>query len=257
MATAPTSVSADPALDAHVFWHKFKGQIIGVILLTALAIIGFGAYQLYSNKQNDSAATALASAKTADDFQRVIKDYGSTPAAASAALLLADEQRKAGKLAESNATLQAFIDKHPKHELTGTAGLGIAANLEKMGKTDEALARYRQIAKDEPQSFVAPLALVSQVPLLKTKNQIDEARVAYETVINQYPQSIWAMQAMQDLRTLKAANAPAQDGPGHPPLSPQMGVPPAALRGPAAPPSAAPMPNAPRPPQPSAAPTKK
>jgi predicted negative regulator of RcsB-dependent stress response len=243
MATAQP-VSRDPALEAHAFWHKFKTQIVAVIFLAVLAIVVLGAYKLYSDQRDSTAAAELAAAKTPQDYEQVIARYANAPAAASASLLLAEAQRNQRKFAESNATLQAFIDKNPKHELASTAELAIAANLESMGKTDEALARYRQIAKDYAQTFAAPLALISEVPILKAKNQADAARVVYETIINQYGNSLWAMQAMQELRSMKpAAGAPQSPSPGV--NRPPMGIPPA-LRAPMALP-AAPGPNLPKP----------
>lgn len=205
-------VSRDPALEAHALWYTFRREIAAAIVLAMLAIIGLGGYKLYSGQRDASAAAQLAAAKTAQDYEQVIALYPGTSAGASACLLLAEAQRKDHKLVESNATLQAFIDKNPKHELVSTAETAIAANLEAMGKTDEALSSYQQVAAKYPDSFSAPLALMSQVPLLKAKNQNDAARRVCETVINQYSKSFWAMQAMQELRSLKPSGAPQATG---------------------------------------------
>ena len=124
------------------------------------------------------------------------------------------------------------------------AALGLAANLEAMGKTDEALARYRDIAKTYAHTFAGPIALSSQVPILKAKGQIEEARVVDETIINQYQSSVWAMQAMQELRTLKVSQGATPPGGAKPPLPlPPIAAPPS-LPGPAPVP---PNPNAPKP----------
>jgi predicted negative regulator of RcsB-dependent stress response len=237
MATAP-SASRDPVLEAHAFWYKFKTQIVALIFLVVLAIVAFGAYKLYSDRRDSAAAAALAAAKTPQDYEQVMARYPNAPAGASASLFLADAQRNQRKFTESNATLQAFIDKHPKHELVSTAALAVAANLEAMGKVDEALAQYQQVAKDYAQTFAAPLALISEVPILKAKNKTEEARVVYETIISQYGNSLWAMQAMQELRSMKpAAGASLVPGTGsNRPLMP-MGAPPT-LRAPLAVPQA-------------------
>src|SRR4051794_19930161 len=202
MATAPVT-SSDPALDAHAAWYKFKNQIVAFLLLVVIAIIVYGAYRIYSDRRAAAAAAALATAKTGPEFEQVTKDYSGSPAAASAMLFLADAQRGQKQFGEANGTLEKFLKENPKHELAPSAELTIAGNLEAMGKPDEAIARYRQVARNYPKSFAAPLALMAEVPLLKAKNQIDDARQVFETVINQYQGTIWAMQAMQELRTLK------------------------------------------------------
>jgi predicted negative regulator of RcsB-dependent stress response len=207
MATTPT-ISRDPTVDAQVFWLKYRTEIVVAIVLAIMAIAGYGGYRFYSARQESTASEMLATAKTAHDYEEVVSQYPKTAAAASAYLLLAEAQRNERKFAESNATLQAFIDKNPKHELVSTAALGIAVNLQSMGKMDEALAAYQQVAAKYPTSFNAPVALISQIALLKAKNQDDAARRVCETVLTQYRESIWAGEAMRQLRTLKPSAAP-------------------------------------------------
>ncbi len=219
-------VSRDPALEAHALWYNFRREIAAAIVLAILAIIAWGGYKLYSDRREGDAATMLATARNAQDYEQVIARYPGTSAGASACLLLAEAQRKDRKFVESNATLQAFIDKNPTHELVSTAEMGVAVNLEAMGKTDEALSGYQRVAAKYPDSFSAPLALISQVPLLKAKKQDDAARRVCETIINQYGRSFWAMQAMQELRSLKPSGLPQGPGtlpvrPGGPPAGPQ------------------------------------
>jgi len=202
MPTVPPP-SYDAALETRVFWERFKTEIIAALIIVVLAIIGFGAYRFYIDRNAAAASALLASAKSADAYQQVIADYPNTPAAADAYLLLAEAQRKEKKFADANATLQVFIDKNPNHELVSTAKMAMAANLESMGKNDQALSMYQQIASTYPNSFNAPLALLSQVYLLKPKNQTEEARRLCETILTRYRESFWAGEAAQELRLLK------------------------------------------------------
>jgi predicted negative regulator of RcsB-dependent stress response len=244
MATAQP-VSRDPALEAHALWYKFRGEIAALVVVVILGIIALGVYKLYTDRRDSSAADLLAAAKSAPDYEQVIAQYPNTPAGASAHLLLAEAQRKDRKLVESNATLQVFIDKNPKHELVSTAEMGIASNLEAMGKTDEALSSYQRIAAKYPTSFTAPLALISQVSLLKAKNQPDAARRVCETILTQYRESFWAGEAMRELRSLKpagGAQAPGASGAKPavvpPLLRPPMMLPPAPAPAPSGAPAA-------------------
>jgi predicted negative regulator of RcsB-dependent stress response len=228
-------VSRDHALGAEVTWFRFRREILASIIILILLAAGWGVYKFYADRQESSAATALAAAHDAGDYERVIQQYGNTAAGASAALLLAEAQRKDKKFLESNATLQLFIDKHPEHELVPTAKIAMAGNLESMGKIDEALTLNKQTAANYAKTFAAPLALLSEVALLKARNQTEEARRVCETVLTQYSDSYWAGEAMRELRALKPpANAHAPGAPGANP-----GIPAALARPPAMPPPGA------------------
>ena len=234
MATAPitptsTPADHDPLLETQVFWMKYKTPIIIGVLVLVLAIVGYGAYQFISARQELAAAEMLGRAKTAADYQKVIVEHPGSRAAPTAALLLATEQRKEGKFAGANTTLQSFIDRHPNHQLVTTAQMGIAANFDSLGRPDDALETYRRIAADHSKSFNAPLALISQIPLLKAKGQIDEARRVAETVMTQYGDSFASQEAQRYLRSLKPAPTPA---------APAAGASPAAAPAQAAPPEA-------------------
>ena len=243
-----TTLSRDPTLDAHVFWYRYRTEIVAVIVLLALGAIGFAGYRFYSLHQQGAAAEVLAKAKTAQDYQRVIADYGSTPAGATAYLLLAQAQRNEGKFAESNITLQSFVEKNPMHEFVATARMAIAANLESIGKTDEALATYQRVVASYPHNFEAPVALISEVRIFKAKNQTDAARRACETILTEHRDSIWAGEAMRELRSLKPTESAAGPGasaaakPGPKPNG--APTPPPLLARPTALPSSAPVPSA-------------
>jgi TolA-binding protein len=165
-----------------------------------------------------AASAMMASAKTAVDYQEVINRYNDTSAAAAAYLLLADAQRKDGKFADANNTLQTFIAKFPEHELVSTARMATAANLESLGKQDDALAMYQVIGSLNAGSFNAPHALLAQAQILEAKNRVEEARRVCETIMTKYRDSYAALEAARVLRTLKPA-APQTSSMGTPPVS--------------------------------------
>ena len=243
-----TTISRDPRVEAHVFWFKHRREILLGIVAVVTALLVYGGFWLYSDRREAAASASLSGARDAGGYQQVISRYENTPAGASAYLLLADAQRKDAKYADANATLQKFIDKHPKHELVTAARMAIAANLQSLGRMDEALSAYQRVAADYPKSYLAPLALVSQITIFKTKSQNDAARRACETILTQYRDSIWANEAMQQLRQLKPATPPglAPGMPGAPSLGSQpSGPPPMLARPPAAPAASAAAPPAP------------
>jgi TolA-binding protein len=204
--------SADPLLETQMFWTRYQRPIMLGLVAALVVLAVFGGYRLYTMRRDAAGAARLASAKSAADYQKVIADYPGSPAAPTAAILLATEERKEEKFAEANTTLQTFIKQHPKHELITTAKMAMAANLESLGKADEALEPYRRIAAEHPRDFNAPAAMISQVHFLKQKGQVDEARRVCETVLTQYRDSYTAQEASQLLRTLKPS-APAAAAP--------------------------------------------
>ena len=252
----PISSFSDAALEGEVFWDRYKTAVMAALVLALLAVAAFGGYRFYSERRANAAAGLLASAKTASEFQKVISEYPSTPAGASAYLLLADAQKAEKRFSEAITTLQSFLNKHPKHELAGTARLAMAGNLEALGKTDDALTAYQRLAASEPGAYTAPVALFSQVRLLKEKNQIEEARRVCEAIMTQYRESRFAAEAGYQLRLLKVKNEPP------PAVPPTTGAPPAPGLSPAPPAvqslvPTAPVPSVPAAPQPAGPPPKK
>jgi len=210
--------SADPTLEAQVFWLRYRREIAALLAIALVALTGFAGYRLYRDRRETAASAMMASAKTALDYQEIINRYGDTSAAAAAYLLLADGQRKDRKFAEANATLQRFIEKFPEHELVSTARMAIAANLESLGKQDEALAMYQAVGSLNAGSFNAPHALLAEVQILEEKKRVEDARRICETIMTKYRDSYAALEAARLLRTLKPA-APQNSSAGTPPPS--------------------------------------
>lgn len=219
MATASTS-SPDPLLETQMLWTRYKMPIIAGILAVLLIAGGVGAYRFYSARKQAAAAAALAQAKSPDEYRRVIADYPSSGAAASAYLLSATQLHDKQQFAEANGLLEQFVNEFPEHQLVSTAQMAMAGNLGALGKTDEALTMYRRTAADHPTSYNAPLAMLAQVPLLKQKGQIDEARRVCETLLTQYRESFAAQEAAQLLRTLKPGSAAAPAAAASVPVEP-------------------------------------
>jgi tetratricopeptide (TPR) repeat protein len=197
-----SQISRDPALESSLFWEQYKVPIIALAAVLILGGLGFAGYQFYAQERTASAAALLASASSDQEFQTVIERYPGSEAAASAYLLLAQDQRAKRDYAGANATLHKFIDQYPKHELITSAWMAVTANLESLGKSDEALSTYQRLVAEYPQSFSAPLALLAEIPLLKARNRFDDVRKICETLLSQYRDNIVGGQALEQLRDL-------------------------------------------------------
>src|ERR1041384_530930 len=117
----PSVTSANPVLETQVFWYRYKAVIFAILIVAILGVAAWGGYRFNSERRDATAALALGGAKTSSEYQKVIAQYPGTPAAASAYLFLAEDQRKEKKYEEANKTLRTFLDKFPTHELKGTA----------------------------------------------------------------------------------------------------------------------------------------
>lgn len=207
--SSDSPVTPDPVLDTQLFWERNKVGIIAAVVLLILGLAGFAIYRYKIAQRDAAAAEMLAEAKVSQNYEKLIAQYPSAPAGASAYLLLAAEQRKADKFADANTTLQKFIAQFPKHELITTAKMAMAANLESLDKGDEAIEAYRKLAADHPRDFNAPLAMLSEAHALRRKGQKDEARRVCETILTQYRESFASAEASNLLRQLKPAATPA------------------------------------------------
>lgn len=199
----PSAPTADPGFDPLVFWIKHQSKILLLLGLFVVALGGYAISEFVRNKHAAAAQTALANAKSADDYRKVIADYSGSMPAGDAYLLLAEKLRAEGKLDESSTTLHTFIDKYASHPLISGAWTSLATNLEQQGKVDEALGIYQKVSTNYANTFSAPLALLSQARLLNQKGKTEDARRIYEQVVAQYQDNFAAQQASMELRKLK------------------------------------------------------
>ena len=186
-----------------VFWFQHQSKILIFVGLFLAAVAIYGISEFAHNHTLGKAAEAFATAKTTDDFKKIISDYSGTAVAGNAYLMLAEQLRNEGKFDESSTVLRDFIDKYPKHELISGAWTSLAANQEAQGKMDEALATYQKVSSSYAASFSAPAALMAQARILKTKGKTDEARRIYEQIMTQYQDNIVSTEAATENRRLK------------------------------------------------------
>jgi TolA-binding protein len=201
--SAPTETPATPAFDAELFWEQHKSKVLLGTAAIIAALVIFAGWQISAQRTAIAAQSALASAKSADDYAKVIMEFAGSPAAGNAHLLLAASQREAKKYAEAVATLRAFGEKYPSHPFAGGGLLSLGATLEAQGKTDEAVQTYQQVATKFAATYSAPVAALAQAGILRAQGKTDEARSAYESIIAQFPDSFLIRDAQVQLQTLR------------------------------------------------------
>ena len=95
-----TLTNSETSPGREVVWDRYKKEVMAVLIVALLGVAAYGGYKFYSDHRENAAATALASAKSAPDFQKVITEYPSTAAGASAYLLWptpSETRRKSAK----------------------------------------------------------------------------------------------------------------------------------------------------------------
>ena len=195
----PTETGFDPL----VFWFHHQAKILMLAGLFLVAMAAYGVFEWAHAHKLSASAAIFSSAKTDDEFRKIMADYPGTPAAGNAHLMLANQLRNEGKFDDSSSTLRDFIEKYPNHELISGAWTSLAANQEAQGKIDEALATYQKVSTAYTTSYNAPVALLAQARILKTKGKTDEARRIYEQIMTQYQDNFITQQAAMENRQLK------------------------------------------------------
>ncbi|MHA3770018.1 tetratricopeptide repeat protein [Verrucomicrobiota bacterium sgz303538] len=198
-----TPSTVDHEFDPMEFWIRNSSKILLLAGLIIAAVLIYSLYEFNERRTHNAAAQMFATAKTTDDFRKVIAEYPNSSAAANAHLLLADQLRKDGKLDESNQALRDFISKFPENNLISGAYTSLATNLESQGKLDEAVSNYQKVTTSYPTSFSAPVAWLSLGRIFKAQGKTDDAKRAFETVITQFPESAFAAEANRQNAQLK------------------------------------------------------
>lgn len=193
-------------IDAALFWHTHRKNILFGIL--AVLAIGGGslAWYVHSTLTAKAAVAALAEAKDIPQLEAVAKNYGGSMPAADAILLVAAANQKAGKFDESTAAFQNFLNSFPAHPLAGAALLGIGQNQDAAGNSKEALATYQQVVEKYPKSYAAPFAGYAQAEILLRDFRRDEAKVVLDSLVSQFPDSMIARLASAQLARLGSSN---------------------------------------------------
>ncbi|QJE97862.1 tetratricopeptide repeat protein [Luteolibacter luteus] len=175
----------------------------GLMVLGVLIALGGGAVIVMKGMKESRAYGAgedLSKAETLADLQEVPKKHEGTPAAGSAAILIASKQWDEGNQDASIETLKKFIADSPDHPGIPSAKASLATRLMQQGKTDEAAALFREVADGADSRFLAPYALVSLGDIEKAQGKLSEAEATYKKVSEDYKASPFGQLAQQHLQ---------------------------------------------------------
>lgn len=194
-----------------MLWEQHKSKIIGgAIAFVVILVVVFG-WIFAVNARKAAAEAAFAAAKSATDYRAVIDQYGSSPVAGDAALLLAGSLRGEKKFDDANQVLNQFVAKQPTHPFAPLAKVAVAENLALAGKTDEAVKALEAVSQSDVKSFAAPYALWLSAELNTSQGKREQALHDYRELKRSFPESVAAQVAAPAAHALEAVatTAPA------------------------------------------------
>jgi tetratricopeptide (TPR) repeat protein len=189
--------------DLLAFWIQHQKLVIRLLLAVLVGVAIWGAFLFKDYRRRAGSENALADAKNAEDYRKVVTDWSGTSAAGTAYVRLAEELRKENKPKEAAVALREFLDKYQTHPLRVPAAHSLAASLETAGEFDAALVAYQNFVTAHGRSAFAPLGLIGQARVLIATSKPDDARLILETVDLKYPGNPFTYDARTLLETLK------------------------------------------------------
>jgi len=170
-------------------------------LFTVALVVVFGgllgalAYWNHVRSYNENAMAAFESAKTDEDYRRVIKSYPGSAAEPMAMFYRGRKLLDDKKYPEAAGVFSGFLMAYPDYPLAPNALLLMGMILEQQKKYREAIGSYDSLVERYPGSFVAPLALLNAGGCYERLDETADAKKEYERIISDYPASNYKQQA--------------------------------------------------------------
>jgi len=199
------------AMDA--FLDRNQKNIIVLAILIALGTAGFVVFQGIEKSRQETAAALLSKAEDIPSLQAILADNANTQAAASAMILLANQQWTEGKKEESIDTLQSFIADHPDHAAAASAKANLGSKWMTEGKSAEAVATFQDLVDDPQARHLAPYALLCIGDIAKAAGDKAKAEEAYKRVTSDFSDSNFAEMAKTRIELINAKAPIVVDAP--------------------------------------------
>lgn len=182
------------------FLDRNQKLLVLAALLLAVAAAAWVVMQGVKEGADRSGGAALVAAEEPADFEALLAEHGASPAAGSAAVLLADRQWDQGLQNDAIETLEKEIAARPDHPASFPARARLGARLAEQGKTAEARAAFQALLSDARASYLAPYALAALADLARAEGEVDEAESLLTQAVEQHPANPLANTATQALR---------------------------------------------------------
>jgi predicted negative regulator of RcsB-dependent stress response len=186
--------------------------VFPILILAVIVLGGFALYYYHLNQQEQaeqSAATALSSAKTPADIEKVADQYGDTTQASVGLMRAADLSFTAKDYAGALKDYQRVIDsKESPAEMRDSAQLGVASAQEASGKADDAIQTYLAVAHKGNHSPFAPVAYHQLAAIYASRQDKANETQILQQAVQLGGDSPFVKEAADRLKELAPAAAP-------------------------------------------------
>jgi tetratricopeptide (TPR) repeat protein len=163
-----------------VFWQNHGRKIIlGLAAGAVIAVAGYF-WQSSAESAREEMTTRFSQAKTAEDYERIIQDYGTKPVAANALFKLASIRFDEKRHDDAEQAYKTFIQQFPQNPLVPSARFGLAMIVEARGEFAKAKEMYQQFLGQYPSSALNPAVRVAVARCTEALGQTAEAEQLYQ-----------------------------------------------------------------------------
>jgi predicted negative regulator of RcsB-dependent stress response len=177
-----------------------------ILVVVAALLIGFGIYYYQLNQREqaeEAAATAISTAKTPADLNKIADTYPDTTQAAVAQMKSGALSLAAKDYPAAQKSYQAVLDsKQAPVELHDAAQLGLAAAQEASGKADDAIQTYLAVAQKGNESAFAPVAYHQVAAIYASREDKTNEEKTLQQAVRLGGDSSFVKQAAEQLKAL-------------------------------------------------------
>ena len=105
---AVTKPVVEEEFDLLAFWIQHKKKVLMFLLLLVIGLLIFAIFQFVQYREREAAARDFSTAKTVEEYRRVVAAHPGSAVAGNALILIGDKLRAENKLDESTAALKEF-----------------------------------------------------------------------------------------------------------------------------------------------------
>ena len=186
-----------------VSFLKRYGKLIGAGALAAtVSVAASSGYAHHKAARLAQAEQLLMNARTPQDFETLVKEYGSTPSAPVALLDLAKTLFNNGDTAQARVQYDRFLKKYAKNDMRPIATIGLAYCTEADGDFNGAEEQFSSFARTHTENYLYPQAILGMARCMEQAGRIDEARIVLEDFLAEKGSSAWAGLAEGALKQL-------------------------------------------------------
>lgn len=163
-------------------WLIMMGAVLATIAISAFFLIR----QVKADKFL-AASQEFTVAKTQEDYQKIIEDYGGTVQAGNAYLRRAQLMYDEGSSDEAFALVRKFVEQYKGHPLHAQGLVALGTMEASEGRSEAALSNFREAIALYPKASITAFARIREGDVLIEEGEYEEARVVFENIPREHP----------------------------------------------------------------------